>query len=360
MSSIKNFSLYEWTGTSGSEAESKKATGTTDKQNAGFQYAGFTSAAAASSTESEERWYGLKWLEPLTHTNVANARVTKVHGTLQTDHKIYAGYTDTYATPKGANVASAVATAQIPSQLITSSPLTIDTYDATDEEYQFLVLQHKLQSGLTAFDPEKRTGDSGYSILEIAVPLYERDYATVPGGNDDESTFNNTEIDLYVVIDQGNGYEMQMIGCTENAISGNFSPEWEALTKGALQGASSYTLSGRNKMLTGNIQSLNGWNYANFLHASDLGDDGWYHQYQVSDKFKAVENIKLYMDTLSPSGRRLTIEFPKAVLRNTGDIGYGAPGTVMPFEISALGTVNLYLSTYLMDVHRFKVGITLT
>jgi hypothetical protein len=353
----KNWSLYRWTD---SDTEAKVAVGTTQKQNSKFQYAGFTDIAAATATESEERWYGMKWLGRNAHSKVANPRLTKVHGTFQDGHTLMAGYTNSWATPKIANVPSSIANTQIPSNLITSSELTIDTYDATDEEYQFIVLQHWFETGVTAFDPGKQTGDSGYAIVELAIPLTDRDLDNVPGGDDQEAIYNNTNCDLFMVLDQGSGDEMQLFGCTQNAVSIDLSPSFEGIVKGALQGARSYALTGRNKVLTGNYYSLNTFNWVQFFHGRDLGSDGWYRQVQITDDYVTVEGIDLVFDMLSNQGLRTTLHFPDAVFRASGGINGGEPGTMVPFEIMGVDVVNIYTSEYLLDVQRFKVGITLT
>jgi hypothetical protein len=361
MAYFRQTSMYQWSGTASSETESKLLTPTLAGK-AKYQAAQFSDLTSGSATQSEERWLGMKYIDPQAFTSLGNARVTKIHGTYQNGHSLHAGATSTYATPKTTGTPSTIATAAIPSHLITSfhagsSPLSL-AYDVTDSEYQFLVLQHTIGATTTSFDPEQQVGDSGYPIIEVAYPIEEKDgtRTLVPGGNDRTSQFLQSPIDVYVVVNE----EQQFFGCTSNAITAGFSLEWENIVKGALNGIEGKYLTNRNNELSGELYSLNPYVWLNFLYGSSLGSNGVSTQIQVSSSWKPVKTVEVILDTISREGRRLTIHSPEAYLKINGDIALGEGPATMPWMIDLGDTYNFYVSDNLWDIHRFMVDITLT
>jgi len=353
--------MYQWSGTSSNETEAKLPTPIIAGKSKS-QVAVFADLASGAASQSEELWYAMKYIDQRAFSSLASARVTKLHGTYQTGHVLNAGTDTTYATPKAAGVPSTIAVNPIPTNIIESfhgtSPLEIATYDVTDAEYQFLVLQHDIGAATSAFDPEKQIGDSGYPIIEVAYKILDKDGARtlVPGGNDKSSMYSQTPIDVYVVIDG----EMQLFGCTKNAVTAGFGVEWDNLVKGALQGVESKFLTTRTQELSGELYSLNPWNWINFLYGKSLGSNGVSTQIQTSSDWKPVTPVEVILDTFSDQGRRLTVHSSEAYLKINGDIPLGEGAAVMPWTIDLGETANIFVSDDLWDVQRFKVDIELT
>jgi hypothetical protein len=319
---------------------------------------------AFGGTYSEEHWLAMKYIDARTHTKISNARITKLHGTYQTGHVLNAGYTNVWAAPKAAGAASTIATDAVPSNLAdnfhgpVADALEIETYDVTDAEYQFLVMQHELTSVARAADPEKQVGTSGYALIEFAYKItdMDNDRTAVPGGNDSASIFGQTQIDVYVVI---NG-EQQFFGCTENAVTAGFGVEWDNIVKGAVNGVQSKFLTTRTNELSGNLMSLNIWNWINFLYGTNYSSNGTSTRVNVSSSWKPVQAVEVIMDTVSRYGQRLTIHATEAFLKTNGDIPMGSGPAMMPWIIDLGESVNIWMTDDYWDIHRFWVDIELT
>lgn len=357
---FKRTSMYEWSGASGAETEAKLGTPTL-AGNSNFQAKTYDDLVAAGATLSEERWFAMKYTHGDTHTKVKDARITKLHGTFQTDHTLLAGGTPAYITPKAVGVAG-VATVEIPTNIMesfhdTTDELTLATFDATDEEYQFLVMQHDFATTPAAWDPEKQPGDSGYAIVEVAYALTDKDGGIAPAGDDNFSRYEQAQVDIYIL--DGNG-DMQLFGCIENNVTHSFNLEWDDVLKGALNGRKSKFFTGRNTEFSGNLLTINPHNVLKFMHGDNLGSNGLSTQIQLNSNYKVVEQTAVIFDTFSSAGRRYTVHSPKAFLKINGDYTVGDGVSTMPFMIDMGETVNLHFSDDLWDVHRFRVGITLT
>lgn len=351
MSQYRETSMYKHIGTTGAETESALPTNDNVDGNS-FQVAEFASLAGSGATYSEEQWLGMKWLEPTAHVKLLDAKVTKIHGTLPTGVTLNAGYTATYATPKAVTVQSTVATAAIPGDIRGANPLAIATYDATDEEYQFLVLQNAF-SGAGAYDPYAQVGNSGFPTIEVLYSVADRTMSMNPGGDDLVNAFNGCSVDIYVIDDNG---DMQLFGCTENSVEANMSAEWTSIMKGAMNGDQNYAWSKRNKQITGNLTTLNPYTAATFGAGNYLGDDGYGNTVvQFTTGFKSVRKRTILMDMFSTGGSRLTVVLANSVMRATAGDAFGGDTSAKAFEIIGGNAVNYVWANNIVDRHVFKV-----
>lgn len=351
---IKNTAAYQWTGTIASPVEDLLPV-TKPKPTVKRQILTFDDIASGAASQTEEAWIGIKVPN---HTKLADARVTKIHGTLPAGVTLKAGVTDTYAEPATAGTPSIVATNNIVANFrkssVYTSLLTMDTYDATTEEYQFLVLQMHVAATTTAHNPITDIGNSGFPIVEVEFTYESRTSDMNPAGDSLDCFYNGSPKDCYIIDENG---DLQLFGCTQNDIARAFNLDVEDLMKGAIEGRVSTRYSGRTNQVSGNLIGQTPYIFRKFLAGTDNGVVDGRRHISISNEWQPVDQDELYLDMMSSKGQRITFRSQNGYVKVNGDQGNDG---MFPYVMDFGSDVDIYVTPELVDIHRFQVQYKLT
>jgi len=302
----------------------------------GIKYAALDFGPVAQGDVSKELIIVNRVSDP-NFADISGCDVVKLNGYLPDGLTMLAGKTATYPAlgPSAAGTPSTIALDAIPSNPYDlPASINLDTFNITDDQYEFLVLQLVATGTATIHESIKMLGEMGVAALHFRFDTNETSSVGMnePAGSDNSSLYMQGKTAIY--IDPHKNGVFQHFGCIDNEVVFEHVLTTDSWMKGPQQSKQPKVITERVVEFTGNVQGLSPNMWALLYKMPYKGIISGDATFEVSDQPVELEQIPMFFETFSSEGRRIRTYSAQADIFSDGNPTYGGMDAKIPFRFT--------------------------